>query len=109
MELINRERLIETICGTVSEVAMTAPYDAVWFTRMARRQLEIIEIIKKMPAIQTQLEYEGKVLVRCKECKHWNEEKGRCDKHSYFYNDGMYWDIFNEDDFCSYGERKDNG
>lgn len=100
MALINRERLIETICGTVSEVAMTAPYDAVWFTRMARRQFEIIEIIKKMPAIQTQLEYEGKVLVRCKECKHYDRDNGYCECMGF---------TCRIDDFCSYGERKTDG
>lgn len=109
MELINREKLIETICGTASEVAMTAPYDPAWFTRLAVRQFEIIRIIEKMPAIHTQLEYEGKVLVRCKECKHWNEETGFCDEYSQFYYEGMCWDVFKADDFCSYGERKNEG
>ena len=46
-------------------------------------------------------------VVRCKDCKHWNEETGWCDEHSHFFNDGMDWDVFNDDDFCSCGERKD--
>lgn len=44
------------------------------------------------------------VVIRCKDCKKWNEETGWCDEHSQFYEHGMYWDIFAEEDFCSYGE-----
>ena len=47
-----------------------------------------------------------KEVVRCKDCKKWNEETGFCDEHSQFYEHGMYWDIFAEEDFCSYGERR---
>lgn len=49
------------------------------------------------------------ILVRCKDCKHWDEETGFCDEHSHFFNDGMCWDAFDEDDFCSYGERRLDG
>ena len=38
-------------------------------------------------------------VVRCKECKHWDEEEQEC----------IHWYGFRSDDFCSYGERKDNG
>ena len=55
------------------------------------------------------LDYGVKVPILCKECKHWHEGTGFCDEHSQFYEHGMYWDIFAEEDFCSYGERKDNG
>ena len=48
-------------------------------------------------------------LVRCKECKYWNEETKWCYKHSHYYNDGvnwLQWEHFEADDFCSHGERK---
>ena len=48
-------------------------------------------------------------VVRCKDCKHWHEETGFCEEHSRFDSFGMDWNMFAEDDFCSYGERKDNG
>ena len=48
-----------------------------------------------------------KSIVHCKDCKHWNEETGWCDKHSHFFNNELDWNVFNDDDFCSYGERKD--
>ena len=59
--------------------------------------------------IKTRLTVDAVEVVRCKDCKHWNEETGFCDEHSHFFNDGMCWDMFNENDYCSYGERKDNG
>ena len=43
-------------------------------------------------------------VVRCKDCKHWHEGTGWCDQHSYFDEDE--WNMFDKDDFCSYGERK---
>ena len=47
-------------------------------------------------------------VVRCKDCIHY--DFGVCLK---IYSDGAVsqyaWQARNEDDFCSYGERKDNG
>jgi hypothetical protein len=45
-------------------------------------------------------------VVRCKDCKHWHEETGFCEEHSRFDSFGMDWNMFAEDDFCSYGERR---
>lgn len=56
-------------------------------------------------------------VVRCKECKHWHEETGWCDKHSHFVDrlgDFCYpeesgdWKMFDADYFCKDGERRDN-
>ena len=38
-------------------------------------------------------------VVRCRDCKHWKSYYGRCYKHDEY---GMA-----SDDFCSYGERKE--
>ena len=46
-------------------------------------------------------------VVRCRDCKHWDSETWFCDNHSTFGNHGLEWNMFSEDDFCSYGERKD--
>ena len=40
-------------------------------------------------------------VVRCKECKHWNEEDHWCN-----IRDSYGWD-YKADDFCSYGEPKE--
>ena len=55
-------------------------------------------------------------VVRCRECKNWHEETGFCEKHSYFVDadgvccspaDSPNWTMFDPDDFCSYGKRKE--
>ena len=50
-DLISRKALIDSIQGTVREVASSAPYDPVWFTRLAQRQFEILNIIDDAPAV----------------------------------------------------------
>ena len=54
-------------------------------------------------------------IVPCKECKHWHEETGWCAEHSHFIDErGVFchpwesanWKMFDDNDFCSYGERK---
>lgn len=39
-------------------------------------------------------------VVRCKDCKHWS--MGYCNHFAYY----SYEPMTNEDDFCSYGERR---
>lgn len=57
-------------------------------------------------------------VVRCKDCKHWDEETGWCDKHSHFIDrDGVAchpwenseWNMFDADYFCKDGERRSDG
>ena len=56
-------------------------------------------------------------VVHCKDCKHWHKETAWCNKHSHFIDsNGDYchtwesscWKMFDENDFCSDGERRDN-
>lgn len=53
-------------------------------------------------------------VVRCRNCKHWNEETGWCDIHSHFQgSDGEFchpwesndWKVFPVYYFCADGER----
>lgn len=64
--------------------------------------------------IDAQPTVEAVPVVRCKECKKWHKDIGWCDKHSHFIDsDGSFyhpwesndWKMFNENDFCSDGER----
>ena len=55
------------------------------------------------------VENQKEAVVRCKDCRHWNEETGFCNNNSKFYHDGLDWDMFNDDDFCSLGERRIDG
>ena len=49
-------------------------------------------------------------VVRCKDCKHYDHEErtGWCNLNSYFYPGGMDWSRYDEEDYCSYGERIDD-
>lgn len=47
-------------------------------------------------------------VVRCKDCIHWDSETGWCNQNSAFDDHDMDWNIYNDDDFCSFGERKLN-
>ena len=71
-----------------------------------------VKIINQFPAVN------AAPVVRCRECKYWGDEDGklqdsdgvlfaRCKVHNYLI-DGRHtgW-CPTENDFCSYGERKD--
>ena len=45
-------------------------------------------------------------VVRCHECKKWDQETWFCEEHSTFGHNGLEWDMFNPNDFCSYGEKR---
>lgn len=53
IELISRQEVIETIVSTESEVARNSPFDKEWFDRMVDRQNEILDIIRKVPTIES--------------------------------------------------------
>ncbi len=93
--LIDANELITDIQGTASEVAMKAPYDAEWFTRMNDRQREIIEIINGQRIV------DAVEVTRCKDCE--NAKKYCGGLYCKFYEQTM-----DEDDFCSHGERRTN-
>ena len=66
--------------------------------------------VKKMPTIYVV------PVVRCRECKHYHADTGWCDQLSYFQtSDGepcspaesMDWKMFQENDYCSMGQRKE--
>lgn len=55
-------------------------------------------------------------VVRCRECKYYHADTGWCDQLSYFQtSDGepcspaesMDWKMFQENDYCSMGQRKE--
>ena len=56
-------------------------------------------------------------VVRCGECKNYHKSEGFCDLHSHFIDDNNVccspaespnWTMFDEDDFCSYGGRRES-
>lgn len=58
------------------------------------------EQLQNLPAV------DAVEVVRCKDCKHWNEETGFCEQRSHFSENGMWWDVYGEEEFCSDGERR---
>ena len=45
-------------------------------------------------------------VVRCKDCLYWEAQIGFCHQNSQYYNDGESWDIYQPNEFCSRGERR---
>ena len=45
-------------------------------------------------------------IVRCGDCKWFNEEYGSCHAYHWDLNQGLEYAEVDADDFCSYGERK---
>ena len=63
---------------------------------------ELIARINNAPAV------DSVEVVRCKDCKHYDNSEGIqwCHLNSKFYTGGFDWHSFPENGFCSYGERK---
>ena len=70
---------------------------------------EVLDNIEAAPTIS------AVPVVRCRECKHYHSDTGWCDQLSYFQtSDGepcspaesMDWKMFQENDYCSMGQRK---
>ena len=71
-----------------------AAIDAV-IKRDANCGIDSAEVLKSLPPAQPEI-------VRCKDCKHWKQES-ICDG----YCSEIEKDGFDEDDFCSYAERRE--
>ena len=63
-----------------------------------RKALKCLEQCKAVDAVP---------VVRCKDCKHYLLPQGFCTHDRHDYQTMAVWQ--EDDDFCSYGERKDNG
>ena len=62
-----------------------------------------------MDALNDFPEVDAVEVVRCKDCRHWDSETGWCNQNSEFDDHDMDWNIYNDCDFCSYGERRNDG
>ena len=71
---------------------------------------DVVDMVRAIPAADVV------AVVRCKDCKHYHASEGWCDEHSSFIDgrgvkchpwESSEWRMFNEDDFCSYGEREE--
>lgn len=64
---------------------------------------EVLQVVAEAPTA------DAVEVVRCKDCRHWDSETGWCNNHSAFDDHDMDWNIYNDDDFCSCGERRTDG
>ena len=88
MRLIDADRLSESIYNNVP-----APYeDASWAKENCLAEIEAAQTIDAAP------------VVRCRECKYRFENNGHS-KNGCPIIDANIW--MDDDDFCSYGERKE--
>ena len=88
MRLIDADRLSEAIYNNVP-----APYeDASWAKENCLAEIEAAQTIDAVP------------VVRCQDCKHRFENNGHS-KNGCPIIDANIW--MDDDDFCSYGERKE--
>ena len=78
----------------------------VFFVNQDNPMTSLDELINRIVTAPT---IDAVEVVRCKECIHWYDREGVCLK---IYSDGNVsadaWHERKPDDFCSYGERKDN-
>ena len=92
---IDREALLEDIGSSVRFTVRDGVPSA-----EVRGANKIVDRIKCAPAADVV------AVVRCRDCKHENVHRAISDKCTWC----NYWGIDPDfDDFCSYGERKDNG
>ena len=70
---------------------------------------EVLASIEEAPTV------DAVEVVRCGKCKNYHAELGWCNLHSHFIGDdgeachpseSANWKMFNDDDFCSDGERR---
>lgn len=102
-EYINREAAMDIFGDAPMWQGYYEPYPWEVHSAIVGIVKLVKEEISKIPAADVA------PVVRCKDCLYWERDTGFCHYHSRYYDGGASWDIFfNEDDFCSYGERNEN-
>ena len=100
-----REKLSKLLCNAHSISTEAACFEDATYARQLKMEADYL------------IANGVTIPVRCKDCKHWHEETGWCYHHSHFIGsegepchpwESSDWKMLNADDFCSYGERKDN-
>ena len=116
-DLISRKDLIEMIARLESDVKkliVRMPKGSHEYERCYSRLNELNEFKSEVKAIES---VEAVLVVHCKDCRYWDRETGWCEHHSHFWNssnefchpwESNDWKSFNENDFCSAGEKKEN-
>jgi hypothetical protein len=72
-------------------MAFETDSDTMWKSGCWVRYRAVEQVIKSMPTADSEI-------IRCKDCKHWDDRTGRC---------VLYPGIWEGDDYCSKVERKE--
>lgn len=92
MRLIDGDALYESLADLYKERGFN--------DREVHFSLKDMEMnINGAPAVEVVLNFTGVDVVRCKDCRHY--EDNRCSQLEYFFH--------KEDDYCSWGERREDG
>ena len=95
-EYIDREKVIEEIYSWLDSVG------SIIIGKGLSSYGELIGCMQDVPTADVV------EVVRCKDCKHFDKNKGYRDtKFSFSFCDKFHHNITTENDFCSYGERID--
>lgn len=110
--ILEQRRIIETLYGpSIAELKkhmaidddLSVPLHALeGYSRAKQFYYGLKGILEAAPTV------DAVPVVRCRECKYFESDSGYCNFHSQYYDGGGTWEIFKEDDFCSYGERKED-
>lgn len=88
-----------------------------WDTADEQKRADIVAILANIvtPILSGTPTVDAVEVVRCKDCRHWHADTAWCYHHSHFIDDeggachpweSPNWKMFDENDYCSYGERK---
>ena len=107
-EYIERELLLIGVDGCISALHAQAKGDPI-----QEGAIKLVEATRDYIASLSAADVAP--VVRCRECKHYHAGTGWCDQLSYFQTpngepcspaESMEWKMFQENDFCSMGQRK---
>lgn len=103
-EYIEREAAFNAITDLAGKAPTRSAYEAVWKSARALKKIPTADVA--LPIVDAAPTADAEVVVRCKDCKHY--DMGVCLK---IYSDGNVhpeaWQPRRPEDYCSYGERKE--
>lgn len=97
-DLISRSALLDFYSGVYELLVGRDPFGQ--FGTFPNLLALVVRDIKRAPAV------DAEAVVRCKECKHWNKDALACDTLPWV-NSSEHVNWYAED-FCSYGERRED-
>jgi len=116
---IDKEQVELTIKQARNDTFMEEAQDMADYIADQIDELQSIDVCRDGKALIVDCEENKDIVevVRCRDCKHYNSNGLWCNILSTFIDDdgnpcdsdeSLNWRMFDDDDFCSYGERKED-